>query len=301
MRELAIPPMLDIQARAEMTVSCRDCDYIPKVERAGEVMQVGEESVQVMHNGIRVLAGGYYGDWMTDVITRLRGHHEPQEEAVFHEILKLVSPEATMLELGGFWSYYSLWFKSLHGATRKSYVVEPDPGNIAVGRRNAALNAADITFVNACVGGEPLRSRAFDAESAGQVHIPQISVEAFLKDHRIQKLEILHCDAQGVETEVIRSSERLFRSKIIRFAIFSTHHHLISGDPLTHQRCLAMLQDFGGRILVEHDVHESYSGDGLIAAYFGDEPINWSKPQISLNRYSTSLFRNPLYDLSERT
>jgi hypothetical protein len=59
-----------------------------------------------------------------------------------------------------------------------------------------------------------------------------------------------------------------------------------------------MLEAFGGRILAEHDVHESFSGDGLIAAYFGKEPIEWQEPRISRNRYSTSLFRNPLYDLA---
>ena len=28
----------------------------------------------------------------------------------------------------------------------------------------------------------------------------------------------------------------------LRFLIVSTHHHSISGDPLTHQKCLAELQ-----------------------------------------------------------
>jgi hypothetical protein len=62
--------------------------------------------------------------------------------------------------------------------------------------------------------------------------------------------------------------------------------------------CLAMLMDFGGTILAEHDVHESFSGDGLIAAYFGREPLQWNEPLISRNKCSTSLFRNPLYDLA---
>jgi hypothetical protein len=61
-----------------------------------------------------------------------------------------------------------------------------------------------------------------------------------------------------------------------------------------------MLRDFGGTILAEHDVHESFSGDGLIAAYFGPEPLEWNEPPISRNKYSTSLFRNPLYDLAEK-
>ena len=60
-----------------------------------------------------------------------------------------------------------------------------------------------------------------------------------------------------------------------------------------------MLQDFGGTILAKHDVNESFSGDGLIAACFGSEPLDGSEPPLSRNRYSTSLFRNPLYDFAE--
>lgn len=299
MPEFTLPPvLLDNATRADMTVGCRDCDPIPKVADAGKVVQVDGKPVQIMHNGVRVVAGGYYGDWMTDIITRLRGHHEPQEEAVFHEIMKHLAPDATMLELGGFWSYYSLWFKSQHGDLRRAYVVEPDPNHIAVGRANAALNGCDITFVQACVGAEPSAALSFKTESAGEIQIPQISVPGLLRDQQISRLHLLHCDTQGMETEVVRSCEALFRNEIIRFGLFSTHSHHISGDPLTHQRCLAMLKDFGGRILAEHDVHESFSGDGLIAVYFGSEPLDWVEPPISRNRYSTSLFRNPLYDLA---
>ena len=110
-----------------------------------------------MHNGLRMVAGGYYGDWMTGIIERLRGHHEPQEEAVFREILKHVPPAASMLELGGFWSYYSLWFKSQHSQQRQAYVIEPHPNHIAIGRANAALNDHDVTFIQAGVGAEDIK------------------------------------------------------------------------------------------------------------------------------------------------
>jgi hypothetical protein len=160
------------------------------------------------------------------------------------------------------------------------------------------LNNQEITFVQAGVGAEPISAMTFATESAGDIRIPQISVASLLREYRISKLDILHCDTQGAETAIIRSCETLLRGNAIRFGIFSTHSHHISGDPLTHQRCLAMLRDFGGTILAEHDVHESFSGDGLIAAYFGREPLQWKEPPISRNRYSTSLFRNPLYDLA---
>ncbi len=113
---------------------------------------------------------------------------------------------------------------------------------------------------------------AFTTESAGTVQIPQISVTSLLRQHDLAHLDVLHCDTQGAETAIIQSCENLFRDKRITFGIFSTHSHHISGDPLTHQRCLAMLKEYGGVILAEHDVHESFSGDGLIAAYFGSSP-----------------------------
>jgi FkbM family methyltransferase len=293
-------PISDVlRTRIEMTVSCRDSDPIPKVTNAGLIVQENGSSVQVMHNGVRVKAGGYYGDWMAEIIQRLRGHHEPQEELVFHEILKHIPPRAAMLELGGFWSYYSLWFLNEAPEVRRSIVVEPDPHNLDVGRANAEINGRRIEFVQACVGAASTEPQPFQAEAAGAILVPQLCVPDLLEARGIEHLDILHCDTQGAETGVIRSCETLLRERRIRFVVVSTHAHQISGDPLTHQCCLGMLQDFGGRILAEHDVYESFSGDGLIAAYFGTEPIDWPELNLSYNRYSTSLFPNPLYALNE--
>jgi hypothetical protein len=109
---LSPPVSLDNAARADMTVSCRDCELIPKVQDAGKVISLDGRPIQIMNNacGLSLVA-----IWMTGIIERLQGRNEPREEAVFHEILKHLAPDATMLELGGFWSYYSLWFKSEHG------------------------------------------------------------------------------------------------------------------------------------------------------------------------------------------
>jgi FkbM family methyltransferase len=292
----APPDLLDNLSRAEMTARCRDCVTIPKVPDAGSVISIGNDRIQIMHNGVRVVADGYYGTWMTSLIERLQGHHEPQEELVFHEVLKHLGSQATMIELGGFWSYYSLWFLKDRPQGR-SFVVEPDPNHIAVGKANACINDADIQFVHGCIGSVSRPLVTFATESAGKIGISQFSVADLLRINNIVTLDLLHCDTQGAETAVIESCEALLRKRRIVFAMFSTHAYQISGDPLTHQRCLQMLCDFGGTILAEHDVHESFSGDGLIAAYFGGEPIEWSEPPISRNRYSTSLFRNPIYDL----
>jgi hypothetical protein len=92
--------------------------------------------------------------------------------------------------------------------------------------------------------------------------------------------------------------ESLKRGKI-RFLVLSTHHHSISGDPLTHAKCLDFVRTHGGRVLVEHDIHESFSGDGLIVATF--DPLDQSIPpiRVSRNHAANSLFRPLNYDLAE--
>jgi len=290
----------DERFRIEMTASCRDTDLLEKVPEAGRVLQEGGDHVQVMFNGIRVPAGGYFGDWMSEIIERLRGHHEPQEELIFHELMKHVAPAGTMIELGAFWAYYSTWFMRDHPRTRRVIAIEPDPVHLEVGRETARLNDVEVEFVQACVGDRHEDAVAFEtADGHGTFEIPMVTVPEVMAERGLERLEVLHCDTQGQELRVINSCEELLRNGKIRFVVVSTHSHHISGDPLIHQKCLAALTRYGGRILAEHDVHESFSGDGLVVAAFGD-PVDWPAAlHISHNRQSTTLFRGLAVDLDE--
>ncbi len=294
--EHSVPPMADDEARIAMATRPRDCDVIAKVPGAGEVRVENGERVQIMHNGLRVVADGYCGAWMTRLIERCEGHHEPQEERMFHAVLRAMPPDAAMIELGGYWSYYSLWF--LHGwPARRAVVLEPDPKNLAVGRANAALNGLAPAFVAAMAGGAT-GTFPFASETEGELLLPCATVGQIMQTNGMATLDILHCDIQGGELAVLQSCAALFAEGRVRWAFVSTHAEPISGDPLTHQRCLAFLRDAGAVIEAEHDVHESFSGDGLIVARFGAAPAGWTPVALSLNRYSESLFRNPLYDLA---
>ena len=294
----AMPPAVTEAERIRMATLCRDCDPLPKAAQAGEVLiDADGERVQVMHNSLKMIADGYCGEWMTRLIGLCRGHHEPQEERAFFEIVTRLPDDAAMIELGGWWAFYTLWF--LQGRPgRRGLVVEPDPRHLAVGEANARRNGFAPVFITGFAGATAAPPMPFTTESGEQVRIPRLAVPQLMDDNRIDRLDLLHCDAQGAELEVLQGCAALFRSQRIRFVIVSTHHWLISGDPLTHQRCLELIAGCGGRVVAEHDVHESFSGDGLIAAHFGDEPLDWAPVPISRNRYSTSLFRNPLYDLA---
>ncbi len=283
----------------EMTTWCRDCDILPKVEHAGAIITESDGTrVQVMHNGLRVVADKYCGPWTTDLIRRCHGHHEPQEERVFHEVLARLPLDATMIELGSWWSYYTLWFL-LDQPRRRAIALEPDPEHRALGKANAERNHLAPVFVDGFAGAVSVSSAPFRRETGEIIAIACHSVPDLMERHGIAVLDLLHCDAQGAETDVLTSCIPLLREGRILTIVVSTHHHTISGDPLTHQRCLAIVEANGGMVIAEHDVHESFSGDGLIVARFGPDQAAWPVIPVSRNRYSTSLFRNPLYDLAD--
>ena len=293
MPSLPTPPELTLDQRIEMTASARDADAIPKVDGAGAVfVDENGERVQRMHNGLKVLADGYCGPWMTQLIERCRGHHEPQEELAFHSLIERLSDRATMIEIGANWSYYSLWF-ARGQPLRRAFIIEPDPNGLALAAKNLALNGLSADITRGYVGESYAALQASHADPA-----PAINLQAFIAAKGLDFVDLLHCDAQGAETELIESCGELFRSGRVGWLMVSTHGAPITGDPLTHQKCVARLRDFGATIALEHDVHESYSGDGLIVARFGAAPLDWTFPEISRNRYSSSYYRNPLYDVA---
>jgi len=289
----------DVRYRIEMTCSCRDSDQIPKIPDAGCVVKINEnDSYQLMHNGLRVKARGYHGAWMEEIIQRLKGHHEPQEELVFHEVLKRLRPEATMIELGSFWSYYSLWFLKEASTKRKATCLEPDANNLAVGKFNAMLNDLHPKFLFGFAGNSNGQIVDFMSENGEIIQRKGYKVDEIMKESSMEYIDILHCDTQGAELEVLIDCQDLIKANKIRFIIISTHSYEITGDPLIHQKCLALLEKYGGHIIAEHDVHESYSGDGLIAASFADCDDQF-KVEISHNRYNSSLFPSPAVHLAK--
>ena len=295
---LDTPISFSIENRIELARCCHDCDDLPRVADAGQVLlQPDGTRVQIMHNGLKVSADGYCGPWMTKLIAICRGHHEPQEERLFHQATLCLPTDATMIELGGNWSYYSAWFLQ-SAPQRRAVVLEPDPANRLVGEQTMRLNGLTATFVAGTAGATSRPAEAFETELSGILDLPCWSVPDLMAEYGMQRLDLLHCDTQGVEFAVLSGCGGLFRSGRIGLVFVSTHVHQISGDPLTHQRCLRFLQDCGAVIEAEHDAHESYSGDGLIVARFGPALPGWQPCSMSVARKSEALFRDVAYDLA---
>ncbi|MBU5424025.1 FkbM family methyltransferase [Cellulomonas hominis] len=282
----------DHARRVAMTISCRDTDRLPKVEGAGEVLTLDDGSrVQRMHNGLLVLEGGYLGTWTTEIITGLQGHHEPQEEVAFADVLERVAEqedEPVIVELGCYWSYYSMWFQQRTGG--RSVGMEPDPAYLEVGRRNMAINGMDATFVTGAIGGEAGTEASFEAESTGEtVTVPVYTLESLMDETGVARASVVLADIQGFERDLLDSIDGLVRAGRIRFMVISTHHRMISGRATTHQEALARIDELGGHVLAEHTVGESYSGDGLVVVSFDDRDRG-ATIDMSHARYKESYF-----------
>src|ERR1700722_2848148 len=231
--------------RIDFVLSSPDNEYINHVNNAGAI----SGGKQIMHNGLKIHLGSYYGPEYSKLLLLNRGVHEPQEERVFQEALKTIPANATMIEMGSFWSFYSMWFnQQIKGA--KNFMIEPDHFNLGHGKRNFSLNKMKGIFVPAFVG----------KENKYENGIKTISVDGFVAEHKIPFVHMLHSDIQGFEYDMLEGASNCFKEKKIGYVFISTHSNDI------HYKCLDFLKQRNFIIIASADLHATFSEDGLIAA-----------------------------------
>ena len=231
--------------RMKLAVVCRDNLHIRRVPQAGEL----KDSVLTTHTGLKISADSYCGKGMAELIEVNKGVHEPQEEYAFQEVLTFLAPGATMVEVGAYWGYYSLWF--LHTVKEgRAFLVEPEPAHLEAGRRNFAINGTRADFTQASVG----------ADSDLSLDPPQLCVDDFVKKKQLSHVAVLHSDIQGYELEMLRGARQLFSERRVDYVFISTHGIWL------HLKCLDFLRQNRFSILASADKFESFSLDGLIVA-----------------------------------
>lgn len=232
--------------RIEQVLQCPDNEKIRRVPNAGLI----EGDTQMMHNGVRIHVGSYYGDGNTVLLWRNKGVHEPQEEKVFEEILEYLPSNATMLELGAFWAFYSMSFqRKIRSGT--NYLIEPDPHALLSGKHNFRLNGFTGHFFNYGIS---------DTCEAKPGMTPTITVDQFLTDQKIGHLHILHSDIQGYELKMLSGAKNNLQAGNIDYVFISTHSNEL------HESCKSFLVEMDYQILCDANLDETFSWDGLIVA-----------------------------------
>lgn len=255
-RILSMPISEYWQTRLKEARECPDNAYIPRIDGAGQV----KSGKQTMHNGLKIYLGSYYGPEISQMLVDNKGVHEPQEERVFQEVLKSIPAGATMIEMGAFWGFYSMWFHQ-QIANAKNFLIEPDSFNLGCGKRNFKLNKMQGDFTQAFISKEP-----------GTLNGKKVvSVDSFVAEKGIDFIDMLHSDIQGFEYDMLQGAIKTFTAKKVGYVFISTHSHEV------HQECKTWLEARDFIILSDSQVEDSFSEDGLIAArapyYPGIDPV----------------------------
>lgn len=223
-----------------------------------------QEGRLVMHNGIVIDPLSYYGAPVMRMLMENRAIHEPQEEYVFQEVLKYMPEGATMLELGCYWGFYSMWFASKVKKSRNILIDNTD--GIARAKANFAMNGLNAQFLTGYIGKDNPSS-----------DIPVTNVDRICKEQGVEFIDMLHSDIQGFELEMLQTMPEMFSKMAVGFVFISTH----SND--LHYACIEFLKEKGFHILCHADIDDTFSEDGLIVArnpsYPGPDQFN-----ISLRR-----------------
>ena len=202
-----------------------------------------------LHNGLKVPVNTYYGDFST-ILAVNRGVHEPLEEYVFQEVLRQLDPAkpVEMIELGSYWAHYSMWLKSKFPNARTT-CVEPEGENLESGQKNFSLNSMSGTFIQDFVSQD------------------RFTIDAFLAKERARDIDILHCDIQGYELDMLAGSKKALAERRIRRIFVSTHSQSL------HRNVIQILNNVGYRVDVSSDFdRETTSFDGFIYACLPDLP-----------------------------
>lgn len=231
-------------ARVADILACPDAALLPRVPGAGTVCN----GAQIMHNGLKVVRDCYYRSRGTRLFAATQGVHEPQEERIFAEVLKLMPRGATMIELGAYWAFYSAWF-AREVPSARCLLVEPRLLNLDCGRANFRLNGLDGEFVRAMIGSAPSHHWWRGATTC---------VDDLVEERGLEQVDILHSDIQGFEREMLQGAERTLRAGKVRFAFISTH----SDDLHTH--CRGELRRQGFDLIADIDLQATHSVDGIL-------------------------------------
>lgn len=236
---------------------CTDCDSVPKVDNAGEVFTDDKIQYQLMHNGVLIHEGCYHGKWMTDVIKVGRGHHEPQEEKLFYEVLKYIPKNSVMVECGSFWAYYSLWFNKIVKNGR-NIMIEPNPEKLEIGKLNFQLNNFEGEFFNGVISTLSQEPSMFYDDHLNTISVPSIPIDYLFIHADIDKINILHADIQGNEETLLNSAKDSLTNNKIDFLFLATHS--------PNNIFIEILKSYNYHILESFEVEESWFDDGLILA-----------------------------------
>ncbi len=199
---------------------------------------------------------------------------------------RVLRPGMSVLDIGANIGYYALMELALVAPNGRLIAVEPSPANVALLKRNLALNGrADVEVHQAAVSDAPGKRRFFLSQmsnlntfhgeatahlSGTSIEVETTTVPALMKG---RPLDLLRMDVEGHEVEVIDGLlPAIEAGALAPMIIFETHRNRYSSAH-DMERPLRRLFALGYRTRLAGS--SSQSGTAIVEArgYKGSEPI----------------------------
>jgi len=127
----------------------------------------------------------------------------------------------TVFDIDANVGYYTLLIAQKVGSIGKVYAFEPIPETFARLQENIALNGfTNIVTIPAAVTDkdgivrmsvEDLTSSLFRASLTNSIEVPAISLDSFVRQHRIEGVDAIKMDVEGAELLVLRGADQVIR------------------------------------------------------------------------------------------
>jgi len=182
------------------------------------------------------------------------GAMDPYDE---REFLPLIRPGSVFFDIGSYFGYYGL-LAAQRGA--HVFAFEPASANFRLLRHQEALNRLDRfqmfpIALSDCIGRTTMSVAAegnrgtgrIDALNDGATPVEQIvttTLDAFVREHAIERLDALKLDVEGAECKVLSGgSETLARFRPTM--LMELNPHRLERFGVSEERLLAMVRELG--------------------------------------------------------
>jgi hypothetical protein len=218
------------------------------IHRDGRAGYVDEDLNVFLHNGNKVKCSGlhsYYGNFSELLINR--GVHEPLEEYIFQELLKVINTEnPLMIEMGSYWAHYSMWLQQKFPMA-KNIMIDADQTSLEAGKFNFKNNNFFGNFILAKIGNS------------------NFELDTYVLENDVHSIDILHSDIQGYELEMLDGARKSLEMNKVNYIFISTHSERL------HCEVIDRLKSYNYRVEVSSPFEEhTTSGDGII---FASSPV----------------------------
>jgi FkbM family methyltransferase len=151
----------------------------------------------------------------------IRDKYEPLQTYV---IKKLIEPKSHVIDLGANIGYYTMLMARCVGAQGKVYAFEPDPGNLALLKKNIAANGyKNVQVETAAVSNENGRVKLHkekwndatpslwkSGHTTSFIEVDSIRLDQFFDQNEIA-IQLIKMDIEGAEAKALDGMERVIK------------------------------------------------------------------------------------------